>query len=107
VTLEASVRAGERTAVSHDYVSGTVRVGSFRGDERLDSMVAITDAAGKAVARGRTYTGESSNPKSFVLPPGRYRVEVTPLNPKGLGTKQGEVTLEAGGEDEVSFDFAG
>jgi len=107
VTLEASVRAGERTEISHDYVSATLRVGSFRGDERLDSMVTIQDADGQRVAGGRTYTTESNNPKSFVLPPGSYRVEVKPLNPKGLGTKQGEVTLEGGGEDEVSFDFAG
>ena len=106
-TLAATVLAGERSEVGHGFASGTLVVGAWLGDERVDATVAVYDAAAGRVASGRTYTGESSNPKTFVVPPGSYRLVVKPLKPAGLDTQERRVDVEAGGEVAERFDFGG
>ena len=73
------VEAGERTDLSHEFVSGTLRVGVSRSDTLVDSVVAIVDQSGRSVAGGRTYTNEQSNPITEVLPPGDYRVDISEI----------------------------
>jgi Ca-activated chloride channel family protein len=64
--------------LDHEFASGTLVLGVRRGDRLVDATVAIRGAAG-AVASGRTYDQPASNPKSFVLPPGEYTVEVNEI----------------------------
>ncbi len=64
-----------RVRLDHAFASGTLVLGVRRGDRLVDATVAIRGAAG-AVASGRTYDQPANNPKSFVLPPGEYTVEI-------------------------------
>jgi Ca-activated chloride channel family protein len=58
---------------------------------------------GESVAQGRTYTGDSSNPKTFLLLPGAYRVTVNEIR----GEKRTiEVSLAAGETVERMVDPA-
>lgn len=76
VTLEP----GGAATVSHDYASGTLRIGARRDGELVDATIDVVDVAtGKSVAGGRTYASEKSNPKSFLLEPGEYDVTVKEL----------------------------
>ena len=70
------VNGNERTELSYDYASGVISVGTRRGDTLVDSVIGIIDANGKNIAGGRTYTSETSNPKSFIVSPGTYIVRI-------------------------------
>jgi Ca-activated chloride channel family protein len=74
VTVEPKGRA----QLSHEFKSGTLKIGVVRGAELVDAVVAIHGPGGE-VASGRTYKSPSSNPKSFVLEPGDYRVEIAEI----------------------------
>jgi hypothetical protein len=56
---------------------------------------------------GRTCTAATSNPKSFALSPGRYRVTLTAVRLPGKPTPSLEVAVEAGGTTEVTAEFGG
>jgi Ca-activated chloride channel family protein len=95
-----------RVDLAHDFKSGTLRVGAVRGGELVDATVGVVDAAsGVSVAGGRTYTSPTSNPTSFDLEPGRYKVTLKAVRLEGTPTKEMEVTVEAGGTVEKSADF--
>ncbi len=87
-----------RVAVSQDYASGLLKVGARRDGELVDVVVKVYDAGGKQVATSRTYTAEKSNPKSFTLEPGTYRVRVKEV--RGAEAHEFEVTVVAGGSAE-------
>ena len=77
--------SGEVVEKVVDYSSGTIKVGSLKGEKLHDSVVKIIDVSTEEqVAQGRTYTGAKSNPKTFELPPGVYNVTVEPLGIKGV-----------------------
>jgi len=61
----------------------------------VDATVAVRGAAG-AVASGRTYDQPANNPKSFVLPPGEYTVEINEIK----GEKR-TVTVAVGAGETV------
>ena len=64
-------------AVSHDFTSGTLKVGAARDGELVDATLHVKSlATGKAVGQGRTYTSPTSNPKTFLVEPGEYEVQV-------------------------------
>ena len=71
VTVEPKGRA----EISHAFASGTLKLGVVRGAELIDATVTVYGGSGE-VARGRTYKSPTSNPKSFELLPGEYRVEI-------------------------------
>ena len=88
--------------VGHDFKSGEARIGvQTTGGELIDATVNIHEkASGKNVARGRTYTRETNNPKSFLLSPGAYEVRI-----KTLGAHKGnqgtyDITIIAGQNTE-------
>ena len=77
---EVTVDPQGHVEVSHDFASGTLRVGARRDGELVDATLKIVSATtGEAVGQGRTYTSPSSNPKAFLLAPGDYRVTVAEI----------------------------
>lgn len=96
---------GKVVELEHEFPSGTLRVGTTNGEALVDSAVSVTDAAsGASVTGGRTYDREASNPKSFTLSPGRYRVKVRPVK-ADFSERQLEIAIEAGGEVTQTIDY--
>ncbi len=91
------LEGGGKIVLSHDYKSGGLKVGAKTESGLVDSTVKIHyKTSGKHVKSGRTYMHSKSNPKSFTLEPGIYKVEIKPLKPKGLTKKTIEVEIKAG-----------
>ena len=102
VTIEPRGKAEAR----HNFKSGTLRIGAVQGETLVDATVQVHDVAtGKPKAQGRTYVSEKTNPKTFELEPGSYRVTVKAVKPKGLEPRQFEVTIEAGETLERNAEF--
>ena len=77
---EVTVEPEGTVEVSHEFVSGTLELGASRDGELVDATLRIRSvASGDAVGQGRTYTSETSNPKTFVLTPGDYEVTVSEI----------------------------
>lgn len=87
--------------LDHDFASGTLVVGVRRGDRLVDATVAIRNSAG-GVASGRTYDKPASNPKSFVLEPGEYQVEIGEIRGE---RRTVEVTVGKGETVEQTVDL--
>lgn len=103
---DVSVETGGRVERSHEFSSGTLRVGAVEGARLVDAVVTVADLeTGKEVDRGRTYERDSSNPRSFELVSGGYRVTVTPVRGKQSATEF-EVTVEAGTVTERVASFS-
>lgn len=95
------IKPGERVELVHEYESGTLRVGAKNGADLVDATVTIHKAGERPqLAGGRTYTDAKTNPKSFVLTPGRYRVVVGPVRLPGKEKKESEVAVPADGDAE-------
>ncbi len=92
-------------STSHDFASGTLSVGAQRGGELIDTTLYIYDTVGaKAVGQGRTYTSDTSNPKTFNLTPSTYRVELKEVG--GDGQKQQfEIVIGQGDVVERMVEF--
>jgi Ca-activated chloride channel family protein len=100
------VGPGGRAEVAHAFRSGTVRIGTVRGGELVDATVRLVDVAtGEGVDQNRTYASPSSNPTSFTVEPGRYRVEVAAVKLDGRPKRQLEVAVEADGTVAETVDF--
>ncbi len=101
-----AVEAGAKTEQTHDFASGTLKIGAVSGRELIDAGVRITDVeTGKPVAQGRTYATAKTNPRTFELSPGKYRVRVGAVKLQGRPRKEVEVTVEAGKIVEQIVDF--
>jgi Ca-activated chloride channel family protein len=88
-----------RREILREFASATVKIGARRGAALVDAGVRIFHRdTGKAVAQGRTYNHAASNPKTFVVEPGHYRVEVKEI--RGKGQRELALDLEAGQEAE-------
>lgn len=95
--IENQQIGGVPLSLKHNYTSGELSVGARKGGELIDAVLMVySKTTGKEVARGRTYTAATTNPKSFTLEPGQYRAEVAPVNPKDLAKKTFEVEVKAG-----------
>ena len=100
------VEAHGRVELSHEFESGLLRVGAVSGGELIDVTVGVVDAeTGRPVCQGRTYTDPKSNPRTFEVSPGRYRVSVKAVRLEGRPKQQFEVTIEAGQTVEQKADF--
>ncbi len=89
VTAKGSVE------LKHDFKSGTLKVGAVNGTERVDAVVRVSRAEdGKSVGQARTYTGAKTNPKTFELEPGRYRIHLKTVG-KTVGKEKKQLELEA------------
>lgn len=92
-------------AVAYDFTSGTLKVGAARDGELVDATLHVRSlATGKAVGQGRTYTRASSNPKTFVLEPGEYEVQVKEIRGE---TRKITVSVAKGETVERMVDPAG
>jgi hypothetical protein len=101
VTIDPSGSA----EISHDFASGTLKIGAERNGSLVDATVQIIDlATGKPMGRGRTYTSANSNPKVFILPPGDYRVLLNEIRGE---TGETTVTLAQGEVVERMIDPSG
>ena len=88
--------------------SGKLRVGAVRGRELVVASVRVLRASDrKPVASGRTSKVAGSNFRSFTLSPGRYRVEVEPVELPGESDRSLEIAVEAGGTTTVMAEFGG
>lgn len=95
--IENQHLGGTMLSLKHDFVSGELSVGALKGGELTDCTVYVfSKKTGKSVVGGRTYTAATSNPKSFTLDPGSYRVEIQPVKHKDLQKKTIEVEVKAG-----------
>ncbi len=105
--FEAIVVEGRgRAERAHAFASGTLRVGAASDAGLVDATVqVISVASGKEVGRGRTYVGEKTNPRTFELSPGQYKVMLKAVKLEGSPKRELEVTIEAGGSVERSADF--
>jgi|APTNR8051073442_1049403.scaffolds.fasta_scaffold02485_2 Ca-activated chloride channel family protein len=97
VRIEKQVLAsGATLSLAHDYATGELKIGAFQGQDFVDAAITIySKKTGKSIAGGRTYMSASSNPNTFLLEPGDYRVDLNPVKPKGLAKKSFEVTVKA------------
>lgn len=69
------VKPGDTTQVEYNFVTGLARIGVIGESGLMDATINIVDhTTGKSVAAGRSYTSPSSNPKEFILTPGKYQV---------------------------------
>ncbi|MFQ5527639.1 MAG: VWA domain-containing protein [Thermoanaerobaculia bacterium] len=96
------VKPGERVELSHEYSSGTLKIKAHRSGSLVDATVQVYGEDGKSVGGGRTYTQETSNPKTFVVEPGSYRIVVQEI--RGPRT-EGTVTVDKEAVVEKAFDF--
>ena len=98
IVPNVEIKPGETTSIKHAFESATLKVGAKNKGNLWDATVSIASVEPKAsVAQGRTYTSSSSNPKTFTLSPGTYKVTV-----KGLkldnAKKEFTVTIKPGDE---------
>jgi len=95
VVRDIEIKGNERKTISHEFDSGTLRVGVRNAAGLLDALVYVKPMSEEmAVAQGRTYTSADNNPKSFELATGKYRVEVKQV--KGEGKASFEVEVKKG-----------
>lgn len=100
------IAAGKTLSFSHDFTSGELKIGARKAGTLVDAAVTVHQKTdNKNIAGGRTYTSASSNPKSFVLAPGKYTVEVKPVRPKDLAQKTIEVEVTAKGVTEKTVEW--
>jgi Ca-activated chloride channel family protein len=70
------VNAGGVTPVTKNFESGILKIRPSMGGEIIDCIVSVNEAlSGTNVANGRSYTKGNE----FIINPGKYSVEVTPL----------------------------
>jgi Ca-activated chloride channel family protein len=102
----AELEPGGRVELSHQFTSGALAVGAVMGKGLVDATVRVMRFEdGKAVDQGRTYTRPESNPKTFILEPGRYRVEVKAVRLEGRPSRQLDATVEAGATVDLVAEF--
>jgi Ca-activated chloride channel family protein len=94
----------KRTA---DFSTGTLRIGATRGSELVDAVVVVTNlSTNKDESSLRTYATANTNPRTFELLPGRYRVRLTPVKPAGLRPQDLEIEIRPGESVQRAVDFA-
>lgn len=104
VIRDIVVKGNERINVSHEFETGTISVGVRNASGLVDAIVRITrPGENVAVAQGRTYAHDKSNPKNFEMAVGKYRVEVEQI--KGAGKAAFEVELKKGETVEKSVEW--
>jgi hypothetical protein len=89
-----------------DFTTGTLRLGAVRGGELVDAVVTIVSAdSGKDVKSLRTYATANTNPRTFELQPGRYRVRLAAVKPAGLTPQEINIEIRPGETVERTVEF--
>ncbi len=108
VTMPVTVTAGGKAELAHEFASGTMKVGAKNGADLVDATVHVFSLeTNQASAQARTYTASSSNPKTFELLPGKYRVTVKGIKLEGSPKKVFELEVTQGAVTEQMVDFGG
>lgn len=104
--FKTNLTPGTSLSFSHNFESGELNIGAKRGLELIDATVNIySTKTNLNVAAGRTYQASSSNPKNFILEPGKYLVELKPVKPAGLEKKSVTVEITAKGILEKTIEW--
>ena len=96
------VSGGERTELSHEFVSAVLSIGARRGDDLVDAVVSVVDGSGNRIRGGRTYTSPSSNPKRLLVAPGNYTVRISEIRGE---RREVEIDVRAGETAEMMIDL--
>ncbi len=92
----------KRTA---DFSSGTLRIGASQSGQLIDAVVTVTNNDTGKETGLRTYTAAATNPRSFELMPGQYRIRIAPVKPPGLRSQEISVEVKAGETVERVIEF--
>lgn len=100
------VRGLDTTEVQHNFETGTARIGAMGANGLMDATVNIIDQqSNKSVGGSRTYTSESSNPKTYLLTPGNYSVILVGVKEFKGEKRQFEMIIRAGDLFEKMVQF--
>jgi hypothetical protein len=99
------IKSAELVSLRHEYQTGDLVLGAKKGKEYVDVSISLLDEEGRSVTGGRTYQSASSNPKTFTLVPGKYKLNLNPVKPKGLAPKSVEVVIKAGERTEKMLEW--
>ena len=101
------VKPGDKeTLIEHDFEAGTLKDGTKKGADLIDSVTKIIDVqTGKVVGGGRTYTSANSNPGKYVIKPGAYKIRVQAVRPRGIPPKEITVTVKKGETVERMIEY--
>lgn len=105
ILKDIKVEAAQATDVNHEFQFGRLKVKVTNLYGLADATVKVIDKDGNPVTSGRTYTKESSNPKDFLLTPGKYQVEVKVIgkDEKGKKVVDFEITPDQTEDLEIKF----
>lgn len=107
IIKDVVVKPGDKeTFYEKDLPVGTLKIGTKRGSDLIDSTTKITDTeTGKVIGGGRTYTSTSSNPREYTIKPGTYKIRVQAVRPKGIPPKEITVTVKKGETVERMIEY--
>lgn len=101
------VKPQESSDREHNFHSGNLSVGAVVGNELIDAVVqVIPDGTTRPTTASRTYTSETSNPRGFILTPGRYSVTVASGRLPGKPKREFGIEVLAEETVEQIIDFA-
>ena len=106
-TRTFSMNAHQADTVRINVETGIAYIGAAKDGELMDATVNISKIGSpKSVAAGRTYTSDSSNPKKFILVPGKYKARLNGVTKVIKGMKREfEFTVKAAGEVRKMAEF--
>jgi len=91
-----SIAPDSTTVLRYEFQSAVIQIGVIMGSELVDAVVHLRDRAShEEIARGRTYVKETSNPKSFTLPPGDYTVHIKAVKLEGKPEREFDISVAA------------
>jgi len=65
----------------------------------------VSSDTGKEVKSARTYATANTNPRTFELQPGRYRVRLAAVKPTGLAAQEIAVEIKPGATADHKVEF--
>ena len=102
-----AVEGSQSAEIVESFTSGTLRVGATRGGELVDVVVRIADPeTNQEAARRRTYASAKTNPASWELLPGAYRVTLKAVQLEGKPEQEILVEVKAGEAAEHMVEFS-
>lgn len=100
------IKPQERVDLSQEFPSGIAKIGAVVGSELVDAVVNLqAEGEARPSIGARTYTSANSNPREFILTPGRYKATIAPLRVEGSPKREIEIEVRAGETVEQVIDF--
>ena len=99
------VESKETTEIAHEFDSGDLVIGvKTSSGELVDASVRVIDIVNnEEVAGSRTYTSESSNPKSIKIQPGNYKVNIKTLGKHKGSSDTATISVKKGETSSKTF----